>query len=194
MAENNMPAAEAPELFDDERKSYEFAFHVLPTVAEGEVAGVFEALKALITQQGGEIFSEEAPERIDLAYAIVQSVQGKHRKYASAYFGWIRFTLNGERMEALAEEIDANQSLLRHLIIKLTKAEEENPYRFHENRKSKKVVDVVDTPVADSKETKDAVEEPATKEATASEASTPDAAKEASKEAAADTDAEKKEV
>ena len=37
MSENNMPAAEAA--------SYELAFHVLPTVAEGEVSAVFDKIK-----------------------------------------------------------------------------------------------------------------------------------------------------
>jgi ribosomal protein S6 len=58
MSESQMPAAEA--------NSYELAFHVLPTVAEGEVAGVYTHLKTLIADAGGTITTEEAPERIDL--------------------------------------------------------------------------------------------------------------------------------
>lgn len=141
-----MPAAEALVALahDDERNSYELAFHVLPTVAEGEVPGVFERLKALITKAGGELFDEEAPERIDLVYDIVKSIDGKNRKFKSAYFGWIRFQLSSENTGGLTENIDAEPTLLRYLLIKLTKLEEANPFRFHENRKSVKMVEVVD--------------------------------------------------
>ena len=73
MSETTMPAAEAaPVLLDDERNAYELAFHILPTVAEGEVPGVFDSIKALITKDKGEIFDEEAPERFELAYEIVK--------------------------------------------------------------------------------------------------------------------------
>ncbi len=197
-----MPAAEVEEeLFADERNSYEFAFHVLPTVAEGEVAGVFEELKALITTAGGEIFSEETPEHIDLAYTIVQSVNGKHRKYASSYFGWVRFRLNSELMTALTEEVDANQSLLRHIIIKLTKADEENPFRFHENRKSQKMTQVVgdeekkEAPKKEEAKKEEAAPEKVveeTKEVEAEETKT-DSVDEKAEVAEADETAEKKE-
>ena len=128
----------------DERSSYEFAFHILPTVAEEEVPGVFEELKALITKAGGEVKDGETPERIDLAYEISKSVEGKSRSFASAYFGWVRFSLEGEALNSLDESFTNYPSLLRYMIIKLTRAEEAEPFRFHENRKSIKMVEVVD--------------------------------------------------
>jgi ribosomal protein S6 len=159
MTETTMPAAEAAELYTDEVQSYEFAFHVLPTVAEGEVAGVYEAIKAHITRVGGAIFDEEVPERIDLAYPVVKHLEGKNRKFASAYFGWIRFRLEGEKLAALMEELDADGTILRSLLIKLTKREEAHPYRFHENRKSLKMVETVDEETDVLGETKTETEE-----------------------------------
>lgn len=147
MADTQMPAAEVNTTSVDERRSYEFAFHVLPTVAEGEVTGVFDSLKAHITKAGGEITIEEAPERIDLAYEVVKSFEGKNRRFKSAYFGWVRFRLASESLEALEEELLANPHLLRSLCIKLTRDEEAHPFRFHENRKSTKLVEVIDEEV-----------------------------------------------
>lgn len=142
MTETTMPAAEATHDNFDERNSYEFAFHVLPTVAEGEVIGVFDALKAHITKVG-EIIGEEKPERIDLEYPIVMSMEGKNRKFTSAYFGWVRFKLAGDQIGDLVEELSSVTEILRHLLIKLTAQEEAHPFRFHENRKSVKMVEVV---------------------------------------------------
>lgn len=144
-----MPAAEADVavMLEDERNSYELAFHILPTVAEGEVQGAFDAIKALITKDGGEIFDEEAPERFELAYEIVKHLEGKNRKFSSAYFGWVRFKANAETVIPLQEEVEGRADMMRHMLIKLTKTEEENPFQFHEAIESFKMV--MDIEVAD---------------------------------------------
>jgi ribosomal protein S6 len=127
MSDKNMPAAEANEV-----ASYELAFHVLPTVAEGEVESVFKNLKDIITKNGGELGIEEAPARFDLAYEIIQYLEGRNRKFTSAYFGWVRFTIAPSEIEQISEEIVAVKELLRHILIKLTKNEEAHPFYFHE--------------------------------------------------------------
>ncbi len=146
MSETTMPAAEATSVDTsfDERNSYEFAFHILPTVAEGEVPGVLEKIKAHITHAEGELFDEELPERLDLVYPIVKQIEGKNRKFTSAYFGWVRFKLESNKLEALKEELDGEQAILRDLMLKLTKVEEANPFRYHEHNKSVKMVEVID--------------------------------------------------
>lgn len=151
MAETTMPTTEAQtaEAVETEQNSYECAFHILPTVVEEEVLGVFETLKAHITKAGGEIFSEEAPERVDLAYEIVKQSDGKNKRYGSAYFGWVRFRVTPDKIDALKEEIDADPSILRYLLIKLTKVEEARPFRYHEQRKADKMVTVVDEEAGD---------------------------------------------
>jgi ribosomal protein S6 len=163
MAENTMPAAEVnAERYTDEVTSYEFAFHILPTVAEGEVPEALSQIKAHITNHGGQIFDEELPERIDLVYPIVKHLEGKNRQFNSSYFGWIRFRLEGEKLGALQEELRIESNILRFLLIKLTKVEEANAFRFHEHRKSLKMVEVVDegaivAPVKEHTETEENV-------------------------------------
>ena len=140
-----MPAAEAAEVaLDSEKSSYEFAFHVLPTVAEGEVPSVFDKIKAQITKVGGEISLEESPERVDLVYDIVKKHDGKNLKFSSAYFGWVRFTLDIDKIAEIKEFADDDSSLLRFLIVKLTKEDEENPYMYHEELKANKKVQNVE--------------------------------------------------
>jgi len=150
MAETTMPATEAEvvaaPVSDDERNSYEFAFHILPTVAEGEVPGVFEELKALVTKAGGEIFDEETPERFDLAYEIVKHLEGKNRKFSSAYFGWVRFKVEAEAIGELTAAIESDARLLRYILIRLTRVEEANPFRFHEALAAEKQIENIDVP------------------------------------------------
>jgi ribosomal protein S6 len=133
MQESTMPAVEA-EVVGNEREpvAYELAFHTLPTVAEGEVENVYNALKQHITKAGGSIFDTEAPERFDLAYGVVKYLEGRNRSFSSAYFGWIRFHLVPTALEGLTEEIEATKELLRYLLVRLTREEEQAPFRFHE--------------------------------------------------------------
>ena len=134
MTKNEMPATEA-----GERTSYEIAFHVLPTVAEGEVPAVFEKLKTALTEAGVEISDEEAPQRFDLAYEIVKYLEGRNRKFSSAYFGWVRFHAQPEQLTAVEEVIEGTSELLRYLLIKLNRVEEANPFRFHEALATRKI-------------------------------------------------------
>ena len=131
MTEEKMPVAEAA-VASDERQSYELAFHVLPTVAEGEVAAVVSKLKAEIEAAGGEMFDEEGAERIELAYEVVKHFEGRNRKFKSAYFGWVRFKAGAAAIPTLLEEVEGMGEILRHLLVKLTREEELNPFRYHE--------------------------------------------------------------
>lgn len=152
-----MPAAEAGGVDAPERAHYELAFHVLPTVAEGEVTTVFQNLKDTITKHGGEITLEEAPARFDLAYEIVKYLEGRYRKFSSAHFGWIRFTMDPAQIDETVETVEGVKELLRHMLIKLTKTEEENPFYFHEALIEKKS-ETIDLDEEDAKEEKPAAE------------------------------------
>ncbi len=166
-----MPAAEAA--------SYEFAFHILPTVAEGEVANVFQNLKDIIAKNGGSLTVEENPARVELEYEIIKYLEGRNRKFTSAYFGWIRFTAEPAAIEELTESIEGVKEILRHLMIRLSKVEEANPFYLHEAleaekakaidvdaeaapevvKKTKKVEKVEEKKESEDKEDKEEVEE-----------------------------------
>jgi ribosomal protein S6 len=136
VSEKEMPAVEAG--------SYELAFHVLPTIAEGEVETVFQKLKDTITSLGGVITTEEAPARFDLAYEIVKYLEGRNRKFSSAYFGWVRFEVDPAQITELNEALEGDVQLLRFLLIRLTKSEVEHPFYFHEALDAEKRVETVD--------------------------------------------------
>lgn len=134
MSDSNMPVTEAVNgAVEREPAAYELAYHVLPTVAEGEVDSVTAEIKALITKAGGQIFDEEVADRFELAYEIEKYLEGRYRRFSSAYFGWVRFRLDAAQLALVNEEIEAHKSMLRSLVIRLTKAEEQNPFLFHES-------------------------------------------------------------
>lgn len=149
MSETKVPAAEAVVADERELISYELAFHVLPTVAEGEVPSVVDIIKKHITKAGGEIFDEEVAQRFDLAYEVVKYLEGKNRKFSSAYFGWVRFRLDAAHLAEVTEHLDSTKELLRYLTVKLTKVEEANPFRFHESIADRKVRTIVDEDIVE---------------------------------------------
>ncbi len=145
-----MPVTEA----ERELVAYELAYHVLPTVAEGEVDSVTAELKSLITKAGGQIFDEEAAERFELAYEIEKYLEGRYRRFSSAYFGWVRFRLDTQALAAITEDVEAHKAILRTLVLRLTKVEEENPFRFHEALADLKVrnITIADEEMAEGEE------------------------------------------
>lgn len=172
-----MPAAEAEVMTDDQEVvSYELAFHVLPTVAEGEVATTLETIKQAITAAGGVTGLEEAPQRFDLAYEITKMIDGKYRRFTTAYFGWVRFTAAPAVVTELMAEVEAHPSILRALLVKLTKQEEAHPFYFHEALNTKRV-STVDTEATPAEATPETGAAPATEEA-ATETETPAATEE----------------
>jgi ribosomal protein S6 len=132
MTETTMPATEVQGVDDQDVVAYELAYHILPTVAEGEVTSVTDELKALVAKAGGTITDEEIAERFELAYEIDKYLEGKYRKFTSAYFGWVRFTLTPAALAGLTEGVEEHKQLLRYLLVRLTKVEEVNPFRFHD--------------------------------------------------------------
>lgn len=140
MSETKKSVAEVNSSEEQEFFNYEFAFHILPTVAEGEVASVFDGLKNHITKLEGELKEEESPKHFDLAYEIEMFLEGKNRHFSSSYFGWVRFKMTPSNLLQLQEELKSEKTLLRFLIIKLSKVEEENPFNFHDSIASRRPV------------------------------------------------------
>ncbi len=128
----------------EKKFNYELAFHILPTVAEGELAKTFQAIQDLVIKMGGEITLMEEPERFELVYDIVKQIEGRNRKFSSAYFGWIRFVGSAESVNSITSEIKNIKKILRYLLIKLTKDEVENPFYFHKALSEEKKVENVD--------------------------------------------------
>lgn len=134
MSEETVPATEAQTMDAPEQASYECAFHLLPTVADGEVATVVAGLKAVIAAHGGEVFDEEMPERFELAYEIRKASEGRSQYFGTTWFGWMRFTLAPQELARVTEEFDHQGNVLRYLTVKLSREELEHPFRMFEKK------------------------------------------------------------
>lgn len=127
MTEMSHPEAQAEGLTQakssDGRPVYEVGFHIVPTIEEGNVGGVVEAIRAELAKANAEIITEQFPQKIALAYTIERAAQGKREKYTSAYFGAIKFAVDREHISALEAVLRGHTNILRYLLVETVREE-----------------------------------------------------------------------
>ncbi len=105
----------------DDLQVYEVGFHILPTVAEGDLSGEVVKVRDLISSVKGSVISEGFPEMTNLSYEIAKRIDGKYVDFNRAYFGWIKFDLDRTEIEKVDSALKANPQILRYIIIKTVK-------------------------------------------------------------------------
>lgn len=103
---------------DDTLAVYEVSYLLLPSLALEQVPAKVAALKAQLTSAGGQMISDENPILIDLAYPMTKVVQTVRHKCTMGYFGWMKFEITKEGVEAVKKSFDLDNEILRYLIIR----------------------------------------------------------------------------
>jgi len=102
-------------------KVYELGYLLVPTTREEEVPTSHANLKDLVLSLKGEVIGDEIPKMINLAYTMLKVTSNVRNKFNTAYFGWIKFTMEGEKVIELKKNLDLNPSIIRFLILKTVK-------------------------------------------------------------------------
>jgi ribosomal protein S6 len=102
-------------------KVYELGYLLVPTIKEEDVPITYGNLKELVSSFGGEVISDDMPKVISLAYTMQKVVSNVRSKFNTAYFGWIKFMMDGEQVLKLKSKLDLDPNLIRFLIIKTVK-------------------------------------------------------------------------
>ena len=105
------------EVIEHTKQLYELSFHLLGSLDEGALASELDKVRAVVSKHGGVIVREQQPERFQLAYTIVSKNAGKNVRHDSSYFGGIFFEANGDEADAINKALSATESVLRHLLI-----------------------------------------------------------------------------
>src|ERR1035437_7701669 len=61
------------------------------------------------------------PKMIQLAYKMVKVVSNVRNKFNTAYFGWIKFTMDSDKVLELKKKLDLDSNFIRFLILKTVK-------------------------------------------------------------------------
>jgi ribosomal protein S6 len=103
---------------EDRKSVYEIGYLIAPSVPEEKVPAEADALRKILTDAGASIITEEIPSTMDLAYEMRRkTVSGAYDKYNEAYFGWIKFEVGSDMIEAAKKSFEAYPSVLRMLLI-----------------------------------------------------------------------------
>jgi len=127
MADETVTAKE--DVKNTERVIYELGYHVVPAIGEEGLPKEVSILKEEIEKLGGTFVAEEFPAHITLAYTMVRSHGGAREKFASAYFGWLKFEMDPAQISGLKEKLDVNENVLRYLLFKTVREDTRAPRR-----------------------------------------------------------------
>lgn len=101
---------------------YELGYLLLPTIEGEKIPAVYGDLKDLITSNfKGEVISDDMPKMMNLAYTMLKVTNNVRNKYDTAYFGWIKFTMDTEQILKLKSQLDLDPQIIRFMILKTVK-------------------------------------------------------------------------
>ncbi len=103
------------------KQVYELGYLLVPTLTEENFPVVYNSIKDLVSSFEGEYISEEMPKMIPLAYQMVKVVSNIRHKFTTGYFGWIKFTMDKEKIGELKKKLDLDPNVIRFLILKTVK-------------------------------------------------------------------------
>ena len=119
---------------------YEVGYLLVPSIPEEEVPATYGNLKELVSSFGGIMISDEMPVMINLAYTMQKTVQNVRSKYNTAYFGWVKFYMDAEKILELKKKLDLDPNIIRFLMIKTVKENTIAAKRFvHKDISRKKI-------------------------------------------------------
>lgn len=106
---------------DINSRVYELGYLLVPTLPEADTSVAFGNLKELVLLLGGITSSDEMPKMLTLAYPMVKVMANLRHKFKTAYFGWIKFTMDSNKILELKKHLDLDSNFIRFLILKTVK-------------------------------------------------------------------------
>lgn len=103
---------------------YEIMLLYTPELAETAVKKEITLFKKRITDDGGEITFEDFWGKRELAYPI--------NKKTSGFYSVLQFTLSGENIRTLEEDLRLDSKVLRQLVTKVPVGHDESPLTYKE--------------------------------------------------------------
>jgi ribosomal protein S6 len=106
------------DLEDMNGRVYELGYLLVPTMSGEDIPVAYGNLKDLVVNLGGEIISDEMPKMMNLAYTMAKITQNIRNKFDTAYFGWVKFEINPDKVLELKKKLDIDPNFIRFLILK----------------------------------------------------------------------------
>jgi ribosomal protein S6 len=121
VSEKDIELKDENEIVEGDGRVYELGYLLASTITEENLPVVFGNLKELVSSLGGIAIADEMPKMIQLAYPMVKVVANVRNKFSTAYFGWVKFTMDSDKILELKKKLDLDPNFIRFLILKTVK-------------------------------------------------------------------------
>lgn len=119
-------------------KVYEVGFHIAPFVSEENVAHEVSQIKEVLDKVKAEVISEDFPRLRALSYPITKVIKGDKKICDEAYFGWVKFEVSGDEIEAVKKAIEKIDNVIRFLLIETVKENTLYGAKFVQDKEAKR--------------------------------------------------------
>lgn len=97
---------------------YEIGYLILPSIPEDKLSVVTDAMRKVISQEGGVEIDSEAPFKESLAYTVSKTINASRYVLSDAYIGWIKFEADKSKAQAIKAGIEKIEEVIRFLMVK----------------------------------------------------------------------------
>ncbi len=118
MAESEVKANNNGNNSESEARIYEVGYLLSPAIDGADVPVEYTNLKDLISSLKGELIADDMPKSIELAYTMEKVIANVKHKFNTAYFGWIKFAMDADKVTDLKKKLDLDTKIVRFLIMK----------------------------------------------------------------------------
>ncbi len=104
-----------------EKVIYEIGYLIIPNISEEDVLTEVVNIKAILEKQEANFLSGDEPKLINLAYPISKMFGTDKQIFEKAYFAWMKFEIEVDKLVEIKEELDKYENILRYLLVKTLK-------------------------------------------------------------------------
>lgn len=103
---------------NNELTVYELGYLILPSIPEDNLSSVTDAIRGVISKEGGVEIDAEEPFLEPLAYSMSKTIGASRYVVTDAYLGWIKFEAESSKVEKIKSAIEKIEQILRFLLVK----------------------------------------------------------------------------
>jgi len=100
---------------------YEIGCLFVPIISDKDVLIEVSNIKSVLEKVGGEFLSGDGPNMKELAYPMKKVLAGDKHLFKEAYFVWLKFKADSDKIDLLREGLDKYENILRYILIKTIK-------------------------------------------------------------------------
>ncbi len=143
----------------DQLTVYELGYHIATVLPEEKLGAEVTVIKDLLNSKEAEFIGEEFPKKIQLAYTISKKTQAGRIKGNDAYFGWIKFALEAEKIAEIKAKLEKNDNVLRFIIVKTVRENTMPVKTFNSEKKEGEVESKEEITEDDKKKIDESIED-----------------------------------